>query len=215
MLGCIGVLNQKRSGVPRFAGIYRVVCRIARKQSAISGVSGRIGPPQDRPDKRMINGSTAQLSGLKIRVDRKSTEREVAQDHPSMYLPSSEPRDGFSDAVEIALDRADALFVAIFKREEFAVKSYIGFEKFLKAEVDSAEPSLADNEYAFLPYCFFTSTVTGRSNNGAKAFLSDASDSYHSRKPNERTGLKYPFPVPQASSRRLFCPLTDRARPET
>jgi len=39
-----------------------------------------------------------------IRVDRKSTEREMAEDHPSMYLPSSEPRDRFSDAVKVALD---------------------------------------------------------------------------------------------------------------
>jgi hypothetical protein len=59
----------------------------------------------------------------------------MAEDHPSMYLPSSEPRDGFSDALEISFDRADPLLVAIFKYGEFAVKSYIGFEKLLKAEV--------------------------------------------------------------------------------
>ena len=52
-----------------------------------------------------------------------------------MYLPSSEPRDGFSDAVKVALDRANTLLVAIFKRWEFAVKRYIGLEKLLKAEV--------------------------------------------------------------------------------
>jgi len=59
----------------------------------------------------------------------------MAQDHPTMYLPSSEPRDGFPDAVEIGLDGADALLVAIFKRGEFAMKRYIGLEKLLKAEV--------------------------------------------------------------------------------
>ncbi len=108
MLGCIGVLNQKRSERLDLRVIYRVIRRIAWKQSAISGVSGRIGPPQDRPHEGVINGIHSPIVRTQIRIDRKSTEREVAQDHPSMYLPSSEPRDGFSDAVEIALDRADA-----------------------------------------------------------------------------------------------------------
>ena len=63
----------------------------------------------------------------------------------------------------------------------------------LRRAVQDAEPSLADNEYVFFPYCFFTSTVTGRSNRGAKAFLSDASDSYHSRKPNDRNRVEIPI----------------------
>src|SRR5258708_2697572 len=135
VLRCIRVLNQKRSERLDLRVIYRVIRRIAWKQSAISGVSGRIGPPQDRPHEGVINGIHSPIVWTQIRIDRKSTEREVAQDHPSMYLPSSEPRDGFSDALEIGFDRADPLLVAIFKYGEFAVKSYIGFEKLLKAEV--------------------------------------------------------------------------------
>ena len=83
----------------------------------------------------MINGIHSPIVRAQIRVDRKSTERKMAEDHPSMYLPSSEPRDGFPDAVEIALDRADAFLVAIFKRRKFAVKRCIGLEELLEAEV--------------------------------------------------------------------------------
>ena len=56
MLGRIGILNQKRSNRLNLRIVYRVVRRITRKQSVICGVSGRVGPPQNRPDKRMING---------------------------------------------------------------------------------------------------------------------------------------------------------------
>src|SRR3979411_2231890 len=135
MLGRIGVLNQKRSECLDLRVINRVVRRIPRKQSAISRLSGRVGPPQDRSDKRMSNRIHSPIVRAQIRVDRKSTEREMAEDHPSMYLPSSEPRDGFSDALKIGFDRADPLLVAIFKCGEFAAKRYIGFEKLLKAEV--------------------------------------------------------------------------------
>lgn len=115
--------------------IYRVIRRIAWKQSAISGASGRIGPPQDRPHEGVINGIHCPIVRAQIGVDCKSTEREMAQNHPSTYLPSSESRDGFSDAVEIGLDRADTFLVAIFKRGEFAVERYIGLEELLEAEV--------------------------------------------------------------------------------
>ncbi|GCC48958.1 hypothetical protein chiPu_0033311 [Chiloscyllium punctatum] len=83
----------------------------------------------------MINGIHSPIVRAQIRVYRKSTERKMAEDHPSMYLPSSEPRDGFPDAVEIGLDRADTVLVAVFKRRQLAVKSDIGLEELLEAEV--------------------------------------------------------------------------------
>jgi len=43
------VLNQKRSKRLDLRVIYRVIRRIAWKQSAISGVSGRIGPRKIDP----------------------------------------------------------------------------------------------------------------------------------------------------------------------
>ena len=47
VLRSIGVLNQKRSERLDIGVIYRIVRRIARKQSAISGAAGRVAPPQD------------------------------------------------------------------------------------------------------------------------------------------------------------------------
>src|ERR1700680_4020730 len=54
VLRCIGVLNQERSERLVLRVIYRVVRRVAWKQSSISGASCRVGPPQDRPHKGVI-----------------------------------------------------------------------------------------------------------------------------------------------------------------
>ncbi|MFX6353562.1 hypothetical protein ABTF72_18750, partial [Acinetobacter baumannii] len=80
MLGRIGVLDQKRCERLDLRVINRVVRQIARKQSAISRVSGRVGPAQNRPDKRMINGIHSPIVRAQIRVYRKSTERKMAED---------------------------------------------------------------------------------------------------------------------------------------